>query len=101
MSRMTLARAGATIVKRWRVPEDLARAILDGRGDDHILERLAILVSIHVSLRRIFIEPQRAYAWVHRPNVVFGGQSPLQVMAQGDVASLRRIRSYLSAEVSS
>ncbi len=44
--------------------------------------------------------PERADAWVKRPNTVapFGGQTPLEHMLGGQVVDLYRVRQYLDAE---
>jgi hypothetical protein len=60
--------------------------------------RLGTLLGIHKALRMLFTDPQRAYAWVRRPNVAFGGASALDVMLQGAPTDLARVRAYLDAE---
>jgi hypothetical protein len=107
MRKLTLAevtaltRAGTRLIRTWRVPTTLAPLILGGPDQpfDAFLKRLTILVDIHACVRRIFIHPRRSFDWLHRPNAVFDGQSPLQLMARGDMASLDRVRGYLEAEL--
>lgn len=107
MTRMTLAevaaltRAGARLIRTWRVPRELAPQILGGPDQpfDTFLMRLTALVGIHASARRLFIHPRRSLDWLHRSNASFDGQSPLQLMARGDMASLYRVRRYLEAEI--
>jgi len=35
---------------------------------------------------------------VKKPNLAFGSRTPVEIMAQGDIFSLARVRSYLDAE---
>ncbi len=76
---------------RWKAGE-VGRIGRDGRA------RLSNLMGIHKALRIIFREPQRAYQWVKAPNAAFGGQRALDVMLQGELTDLMRVRRYLDAE---
>jgi uncharacterized protein (DUF2384 family) len=69
-----------------------------GRIGRDLKARLSNLMGIHKALRIIFTEPDRAYGWVKRPNEAFGGRSALEVMLQGELADLVRVRRYLDAE---
>lgn len=69
-----------------------------GRIGRDLKARLSNLMGIHKALRIIFTEPARAYGWVKRPNQAFGGRSALEVMLQGDLLDLVRVRRYLDAE---
>ena len=77
--------------RRWKA-EGPGRISRDGRA------RLSNLMGIHKALRIIFTEPARAYGWVRRPNQAFGGRSALEVMLQGELLDLVRVRRYLDAE---
>jgi hypothetical protein len=55
-------------------------------------------MGIHKALRYLFKEPERAHAWVRKPNAVFNGQSALERMLAGDVIDLAAVRGYLDAE---
>jgi hypothetical protein len=77
--------------RRWKVG-DLGRIDRDGKA------RLSNLMGIHKSLRIIFREPQRGYAWIKAPNQVFGDRSALDVMLGGELTDLMRVRRYLDAE---
>lgn len=96
-----LTRAGASLIRRWRIPNDAANAILGAPGEplELFFERLAVLIAIHACLRRILIHPAQCRDWMHRPNTAFDGLSAIQLMARGDVASLDRVLSYLEAEI--
>lgn len=71
-----------------------------GALDRHVLERLSYLFGIHAALQLLLPDPQRAAAWVRRPNTapLFGGQSALQRMLGGQVADLYVVRQYLDAQ---
>jgi hypothetical protein len=68
------------------------------RIDDDASLRLVILISIYTSLRIMFTDPRRGWAWIQKPNAVFENQTPLDVMVRGDLESLRRVEDYLAAE---
>lgn len=108
-----MARAVIRLFDRWQLSDADAREILGGlaartyarwkagepgRIDRDLATRLSLLMGIHKGLRYLFSEPERGYAWVRKPNRAFGGRSPAAVMAQGDIFSLARVRSYLDAE---
>jgi len=75
---------------RWR-KSDLGRVPRD------LAERLSNLLGIHKALRLVFAEPQRGYAWVRKPNRDFGGHSALDVMLQGSLTDILRVRRYLDS----
>ncbi len=89
--RVLLGQPSPRTFARWKAGE-ISRLPHDVR------QRLSYLMGIHKALRHMFKEPQRAYAWVQRPNLAFGGQSALQRMLAGDVTDLAAVRSYLDAE---
>ena len=60
--------------------------------------RLGDLLGIHKALRYMFTDVARAYAWVKRPNEMFGGRSVLDIMLQGAPTDISRVRAYLDAE---
>ena len=69
-----------------------------GRIGRDLKARLSNIMGIHKALRIIFTEPARAYGWVKRPNQAFSGRSALDVMLQGELLDLVRVRRYLDAE---
>lgn len=99
------------LLRRWQVDDACGQRILgldqaryhqwrDGSlvgTDDELAFRLALLFSIHTSLCTIFMEPTRGYRWMRRQNEIFG-QSPLDLIASGDLGALSRLQSYLAAE---
>jgi hypothetical protein len=108
-----MARAVIRLFDRWGLSDGEARAILGGmaartyarwkageigRIDRDLATRLSLLMGIHKALRYLFTDPARGYAWIAAGNTVFGGRSPVEVMAEGDIFALWRVRSYLDAE---
>ncbi|MCG6118255.1 MAG: MbcA/ParS/Xre antitoxin family protein [Aquimonas sp.] len=65
-----------------------------------LIERLSYLLGIYKALQVLLPVPERADAWVKRPNSAtpFGGQTPLEHMLGGQVVDLYRVRQYLDAE---
>ncbi len=61
------------------------------------LERISVLLGIYKALHVLFPVPERANAWLRRPNEAFGGSTALDVMLKGRVDHLYRVRRYLDA----
>jgi uncharacterized protein (DUF2384 family) len=108
-----MARAVMRLFERWGVSDAEARDILGGlaartyarwkagepgRIDRDLATRLSLLMGIHKGLRYLFSDPERGYAWVKKPNRDFAGRTPVEVMAEGSLFALARVRSYLDAE---
>lgn len=68
--------------------------------DRHVLERLSYLFGIYAALHILLPLPERADAWLRRPNgaALFGGGSALDRMLGGQVADLYVVRQYLDAQ---
>lgn len=77
--------------RRWKAGEQ-GRLSRDGKA------RLSNLMGIHKALRIIFREPQRAYAWIRTPNSAFAGRSAADIMLNGELTDIMRVRHYLDAE---
>jgi len=107
------ARAVIKLFEKWNLTDAVAREILGGlatrtyarwKAGDHgridrdLATRLSLLMGIHKGLRILFTDAERGYAWVSKPNDIFGGKTPVEIMSQGDIFSLARIRAYLDAE---
>jgi len=67
-----------------RVPEDTLR-------------RIGYVAGIFKALQILYSDPGHADAWVRKPNRHFGGHTPLERMAAGDVTDLAAVRAYLNA----
>lgn len=76
--------------RRWKSGE-LGRAGID------IAARLSNLMGIHKALRLLFKEPTRGYGWIKRPNDAFGGTTALDIMLNGQITDIMRVRRYLDA----
>ncbi|MDE4142874.1 MbcA/ParS/Xre antitoxin family protein [Phaeobacter gallaeciensis] len=76
--------------RRWKAGE-LGRAGIDTAA------RLSNLIGIHKALRLLFKDPARGYGWVKRPNEAFGGTTALDVMLNGQITDIMRVRRYLDA----
>jgi uncharacterized protein (DUF2384 family) len=108
-----MARAVIRLFGKWNVSDAEAREILGGlaartyarwktgepgRIDRDLATRLSLLMGIHKGLRYLFSDSERGYAWVKKPNRAFDGRTPVEIMVQGDIFSLVRVRSWLDAE---
>ena len=105
-------RAALNLFRLWGVTDEEAATLLDmpvrsyrrwkagapGRINRDGKARLSNIMGIHKALRIIFREPQRAYAWIKKPNAALAGRSALSVMLGGELTDLMRVRRYLDAE---
>ncbi|HEV7434220.1 MAG TPA: MbcA/ParS/Xre antitoxin family protein [Pseudorhizobium sp.] len=107
------ARAIVRLFSDWQLADADARQILGGisastwarwkngnvgRVNQDLATRISLLLGIHKGLRYLFIDNMQGYAWVKKPNLTFEGQSALDVMRQGSIFSLQRVRRYLDGE---
>ena len=105
-------RAAVNLFKRWELTDDQAATLLDlpirtysrwkvgerGRIDRDTKARLSNLMGIHKALRIIFQEADRGYRWLRAANETFRGRSALDVMLDGELTDLMRVRRLLDAE---
>ena len=65
-----------------------------------VMERISYVLGIYKALQILLPQPERADAWVKRPNEapLFGGRSALERMLSGNVADLFVVRSYVDAQ---
>ncbi len=61
------------------------------------LERISVLIGIREATHVLLPVPDRANAWVKRPNEAFCGRSALDVMLFGRVEHLYQVRRLLEA----
>jgi Antitoxin Xre/MbcA/ParS C-terminal toxin-binding domain len=61
------------------------------------LRRIGYVAGIWKALQIVYSNPDVADGWVSRVNDFFGGQTPLQRMAAGDVTDLAAVRAYVDA----
>ena len=78
---------------KWKRERDAALA-------RDVLERISYVLGIYKDLQILFPEPERADAWVRKPNSapLFAGRSALERMLSGNVADLFVVRQYLDAQ---
>lgn len=90
-ARLLLGQPSASTFYRWKRGEI-------GAIPADTVWRLGDLMGIHKALRYLFMEPERGYAWVRKPNAAFGGVSALGRMLAGAPSDLSSVRAYLDAE---
>lgn len=110
---VAMARAAIRLFERWGITDLQATVLLGeltprtytrwkagniGRLSRDLKTRLSNLMGIHKALRIIFNDDRRVYGWVSRSNEAFGGRSALEVMLDGELTDLMRVRQYLDAE---
>ncbi len=108
-----MLRAAFSLFQRWRVTDAQARILLGQpsastfyrwkRGEigpiaHDTVCRLGDLMGIHKALRYMFVEPQRGYDWISKPNDAFGDRSALDRMLAGAPSDITAVRAYLDAE---
>jgi Protein of unknown function (DUF2384) len=105
-------RAALNLFVKWGLTDEQAAALLGlttstfrrwksegpGRINRDGSARLSNLMGIHKALRIIFTDPQRGYDWVRAANTTFEGRTALDVMLDGDLTDLMRVRRCLDAE---
>ena len=91
--RILLGSPAARTYARWK-----AGQIEPSRISRDTRERLSILMGIHKSLRYLFHDPARGYAWLRKPNQAFGGAPALNRLLAGSITDLFAVRAYLDAE---
>ena len=69
-----------------------------GRWTVDLAARLSNLIGIHKALRLLYTEADRGYRWIKAPNRAFADRSALDVMLDGQLTDLMRVRRYLDAE---
>ena len=102
-----------SIMVHWKAENNTARRILGSPGErtfydwkkgrvpnrlpEDILRRIGYVAGIWKALQIVYSNPQHADDWLSRPNSAFGGQTPLERMAAGDVTDLAAVRAYVDA----
>jgi uncharacterized protein (DUF2384 family) len=62
------------------------------------VERVSHLMAIYKALQILFPIPERADAWLGRPHRFFGNRSARDVMLDGKLEDILRVREYLDAQ---
>jgi len=68
-----------------------------GRWTVDLAARLSNLIGIHKALRLLYTEADRGYRWIKAPNRAFADRSALDVMLDGQLTDLMRVRRYLDS----
>lgn len=107
-----MQRAVVNLFERWDLTDEQASRLLGdisvrtyqrwkagslGRAGIDLAERMSNLLGIHKALRMLFRDAERGYGWVSRANADFDGRSALDVMLDGRITDLMRVRRYLDA----
>lgn len=108
-----MLRAVLSLFDRWQLTDEQASKLLGdvakrtyqrwktqhyGRVGVDLAARLSNLLGIHKALRLLFTDANRGYGWIKRPNKDFGDESALEIMLQGQLTDLMRVRRYLDAQ---
>jgi hypothetical protein len=81
-------------------PERTFYAWRDGtfsRLAEDTVRRIGYVAGIYKAFQVLYSDTRQADGWVRRPNRYFGGQTPLERMAAGDVTDLAAVRAYVDA----
>lgn len=62
------------------------------------IERISHILSIYKSLQILLPNPESADGWIKKPNAYFDDRSALEVMLDGQVIDIYRVREYLDAQ---
>jgi hypothetical protein len=94
--RLVLGNPSPPIYHRW-ARTARARGVLT--LDVDVLTRISAVLGIHQALGILFKTEAEGVAWLRGPHqaVVFGGRSPLALIASGDIGSLLTVRRFLDA----
>ncbi len=103
-------RAFFRIADAWQLSIDEGRTLLGqpgratffqwkagriGRVSHDVVRRISWVLGIWRALQILFPQPERADAWIRRPNELLGGQSAIERMLGGDVSDLAAVRALL------
>lgn len=109
---VAMQRAVLNLFGRWRITDEQAARLLGdlstktigrwrkgeyGRVGRDLADRMSNILGVHKALRIVFADPGRGYDWVKKPNTDLGGRSALEVMLQGGLMDIVRVRRYLDA----
>lgn len=107
-----MQRAVVALFRHWGVSDTDAAILLGGisaktfrrwKDGDHgrvtrdLADRLSNLLGIHKALRLVFADPVAGYRWMSAPNAAFGGASALDLLRQGGMEDILRLRRYLDS----
>jgi len=89
-------RTAMTVLEQWKASPGQIQDILQIPEDNldlsqEQLHRISIVLNIHATLREVFENPLNVYGFprMRNDNPFFCGKSPIEMMAQGDMKSLK------------
>ncbi len=94
-----LGGVGLSTLRRWRRDLDAGRDVkIDVRRD--LTDRLSLILGIYKALQILFPSTAQADGWVRKANSnpIFGSRSALDVMLDGGMDDLYRVRRFLDAQ---
>ena len=80
----------AKTFRRWKNGEY-------GRVNRDLADRMSTLLAIHKALRILFEDPKTGYEWMRLKNKAFDDHSALDILRQGGMEDLVRLRRYLDS----
>lgn len=98
------------LAKRWHLRNREARLLLAvpertfyqwKAGRPHLTtdqcDRISHLANIEIALTNIFNDRSMTRSWIRRPNEAFEERTPLDVMIDGGLSGILRVRTYLQS----
>jgi len=107
-----MQRAVINLFGKWEINDTQAAVLLGGiaprtfqrwkQGDygrigPDLAARMSNLLGIHKALRLLFSDPARSYGWIKRQSQTLGS-SALEIMLNGQLTDLMRVRRYLDSQ---
>lgn len=68
-----------------------------GRVNRDLADRMSHLLGIHKALRIIFTDAKSGYEWIKSKNDTFAGKSALDLLKQGGMEDIIKLRRYLDS----
>lgn len=65
---------------------------------DDARERLSNLLAVYKALEILFPQAEHAEGWLSRPNRFFQGRTAMDVMLDGHLADILKVRAYVDAQ---
>lgn len=110
-----LLRVFFRIADKWRLSDDQERELLGlpspavfkqwkdgtlGSAPSNVQKRMICILEIYLALHTLFPNSDHADGWIHWPNKapMFGGDTALGYMLQGNLDSLQKVQRYLNAQ---
>lgn len=74
---------------------------IKGTLSNDTIDRISYIIGIYKALHILLPEETAADAWIKKPNnaPLFSGKSALDIMLQGNMVNLYKVRSYLDSEL--